>query len=141
MELHQVRYFVVLCEEQSFTRAAKRCGISQPSLTNAIKRLEAELGGSLFHRSRTKTRLTDLGILVRPYLLQIDGSTAEAKRKAEKFSAAPSISHHPRKMEAFMRAHHVVAVLAVLVIGLGTKQYLFPPKQAEANLTLSRTPW
>jgi len=33
-----------------------------------------------------------------------------------------------------MRAHHVVAVLAVLFIGLGTKQFLFPPKQAEANL-------
>jgi len=31
-----------------------------------------------------------------------------------------------------MRAHHVIAVVAVLVIGLGTKQFLFPPKQANA---------
>jgi hypothetical protein len=36
-------------------------------------------------------------------------------------------------MEAFMRAHHVIAVVAVLVIGLGAKQYLFPPKQANAD--------
>jgi hypothetical protein len=35
-------------------------------------------------------------------------------------------------MEAFMRAHHVIAVVAVLVIGLGAKQFLFPPKQANA---------
>ena len=33
-----------------------------------------------------------------------------------------------------MRAHHVIAVVAVLVIGLGAKLYLFPPKQAEANV-------
>jgi DNA-binding transcriptional LysR family regulator len=36
MQMHQIRYFLALCEERSFTRAAKRCGISQPSLTNAI---------------------------------------------------------------------------------------------------------
>ena len=33
-----------------------------------------------------------------------------------------------------MRAHHVIAVIAVLVIGLGAKLYLFPPKQAEADV-------
>ena len=32
-----------------------------------------------------------------------------------------------------MRTHHVIAVVAVLVIGLGAKLYLFPPKQAEAD--------
>src|SRR5262245_20974853 len=36
MQMHQIRYFLALCEERSFTRAAKRCGVSQPSLTNAI---------------------------------------------------------------------------------------------------------
>jgi hypothetical protein len=33
-----------------------------------------------------------------------------------------------------IRAHHVIAVLAVLVIGLGAKQFLFPPRQADANI-------
>jgi hypothetical protein len=37
-------------------------------------------------------------------------------------------------MEAFMRAHHIIAVVAVLVLGLGAKQFLFPPRQAEASL-------
>jgi hypothetical protein len=37
-------------------------------------------------------------------------------------------------MEAFMRVHHVIAVVAVLVIGLGAKQYMFPPKQANADV-------
>jgi DNA-binding transcriptional LysR family regulator len=36
MQLHQIHYFLALCEEYNFTRAARRIGVSQPSLTNAI---------------------------------------------------------------------------------------------------------
>ena len=45
MKMHQVSYFLALCEEKSFTRAAKRCGVKQPSITRAIKELESEIGG------------------------------------------------------------------------------------------------
>lgn len=70
MEMHHVKYFLALCDEQNFTRAAKRCQVSQPSLTNAIKALEKEMGGVLFSRS-SKTSLTDLGSAIRPYLEEI----------------------------------------------------------------------
>ena len=33
-----------------------------------------------------------------------------------------------------LRAHHIITVIAVLVIGLGTKQFLFPPRQADAAI-------
>jgi LysR family transcriptional regulator, hydrogen peroxide-inducible genes activator len=66
MNLHQVRYFLALCEEQHFSRAARRCGISQPSLTNAIHALEQELGGLLFHR-KPRITSTRLGRLLRPH--------------------------------------------------------------------------
>ena len=99
MEMHQVRYFLALCEERNFTRAAKRCGVAQPSLTRAIKRLEEELGGSLFDRDRANNRLSDLGILVRPELARIDQSATEAKRKAAKFLTARSVKPQPRAME------------------------------------------
>jgi len=69
-----------------------------------------------------------------PQCGSIDQSTSEAKRKAKNCLSAPSITHQPRAMEAFMRAHHVMAVVAVLVIGLGAKLYLFSPKQAEADV-------
>jgi len=134
MEMHQIRYFLALCEERNFTRAAKRCGVSQPSLTNAIKRLEHTLGGPLFHRDRKNVELSELGRVVKPYLTQLNQSAYEAKRKTAKVRSAPSITHQPRAMEAFMRARHVIAVVAVLVIGLGAKLYLFPPKQAEADV-------
>jgi Bacterial regulatory helix-turn-helix protein, lysR family len=132
MQMSQVRYFLTLCEERNFTHAAKRCGVSQPSLTNAIKRLEQTLGGPLFHRDRRKIELTELGRIVKPYLKQINQIVCEAKREAAKVLSTPSIRHQPRAMEAFMRAHHIIAVVAVLVIGLGAKQFLFPPKQANA---------
>jgi len=73
MQVRQICYFLALCEEQSATRAARRCGISQPSLTNAITALERELGGALFERRRgvARTTLTDLGHAVHPYLQRI----------------------------------------------------------------------
>jgi DNA-binding transcriptional LysR family regulator len=61
MEMHQVRYFLAICETLNFTRAAERCHVSQPALTRAIKKLEEELGGPLFRRERNLTHLTELG--------------------------------------------------------------------------------
>lgn len=68
MEMQQIRYFVAAAKELNFTRAATDCGVSQPSLTRAIKLLEAELGGDLFRRERSLTHLTDLGKRVLPLL-------------------------------------------------------------------------
>ena len=70
MQMQQVHYFLALCEELNFTRAARRCGVSQPSLTNAISALEREVGGALFHR-KPSIALTGLGRMVRPYLDEI----------------------------------------------------------------------
>jgi DNA-binding transcriptional LysR family regulator len=57
MEMHQVRYFLAVCEALNFTRAAEECHVAQPSLTRAIKQLEGELGGDLFRRERPLLRL------------------------------------------------------------------------------------
>ena len=43
MEMHQIRYFLMLAETLNFTRAAEQCHVSQPALTRAIKLLEEEL--------------------------------------------------------------------------------------------------
>lgn len=134
MHMHQIRYFLALCEEHSFTQAARRCGVAQPSLTRAIKLLEEEFGGTLFDRHHQGTRLTDFGILVRSDLAQIEQSAAVAKHKAAKFLAACSATHQQRAMEVLMRAHHVIAVFAILMVGWGAKQFLFTFSEAEANL-------
>ena len=82
MELHQVRYFLAVCETMNFTRAAARCHVSQPSLTRAIKVLEVELGGPLFNRERGNTHLTELGRAVQPHLREVAAQTLAARGSA-----------------------------------------------------------
>jgi hypothetical protein len=92
MELHQVRYFLALCKEKNFTRAAKHCGVSQPSLSNAIRKLEQELGGELFHRNRVNCALSELGRVVWPHLAKLDQCAHDARRQVERFLSAPPAS-------------------------------------------------
>ena len=66
MEMQQVRYFLAVAEELNFTKAAEKCNVAQPSLTRAVKLLEGELGGPLFHRERANTHLSELGRMVQP---------------------------------------------------------------------------
>src|ERR1700755_1898294 len=82
MQMHQIRYFLVLAEELNFTRSAARCNVAQPSLTRAIKGLEDELGGPLFQRERAHTRLTELGKVILPYLEDVYRGAENARRKA-----------------------------------------------------------
>jgi DNA-binding transcriptional LysR family regulator len=82
MEMHQVRYFLTLCDELNFTRAAEKCNVAQPALTRAIKLLENEFGGHLFHRERARTHLTELGAAVRPYLVEVRQHAQQAKKLA-----------------------------------------------------------
>ena len=85
MEMHQVRYFLAVCESLNFTRAAKACNVSQPSLGRAIGKLEQELGGQLFRRERKLTHLTDLGRLMRPHLENVCNASETAQLAAKNF--------------------------------------------------------
>ena len=83
--MHQVRYFLAVCESLNFTRAAEACHVAQPSLTKAIHKLEEELGGPLFQRERNRTHLTELGQRVRPHLERLMDSAKIASAEAEGF--------------------------------------------------------
>jgi DNA-binding transcriptional LysR family regulator len=86
MEMQQIRYFLAVCDKGSFTRAAQSTYVAQPSLTQAIKKLEDELGGELFSRERSGCRLTSLGRLVEPSLRQIFREAQTIKAEAIRFS-------------------------------------------------------
>jgi DNA-binding transcriptional LysR family regulator len=82
MEVHEIRYFLALCETLNFTRAAAACNVTQPALTRAIKGLEAKLGGPLIHRERGNTHLTELGRVMQPYFRDVAARMDEARRLA-----------------------------------------------------------
>ena len=61
MELLQLRYFHEVAQTQHMTNSAKRLGMAQPALTQAIRRLEGELDAKLFERAGRNIRLTPCG--------------------------------------------------------------------------------
>lgn len=71
MELRHIRYFFIVAEELSFTRAAERLCIAQPPLSRQIQDLEKELGAKLFVRRSKGLQLTSEGVLFKQYARQI----------------------------------------------------------------------
>jgi DNA-binding transcriptional LysR family regulator len=84
LQVQHIRYFLALVDELNFTRAARRSGVSQPSLTGCIRRLEAELGGQLFTR-KPKVSVTPLGRAMAPYLGRVARDVEDAVRAARSF--------------------------------------------------------
>ena len=85
MELNEIRYFLTLSKTLNFTKAAEICGIGQPALTRAIRKMEEELGGLLFSRERNNTHLTELGRLIEPHLAEVVARAGQAKQTAARF--------------------------------------------------------
>ena len=69
MELLQLRYFLTTAEYQHMTKAAEHLQIAQPALSQAIHRLESELGIPLFERKNRSIELNDAGRLLQKRLI------------------------------------------------------------------------
>ncbi|HET6468237.1 MAG TPA: LysR family transcriptional regulator [Geminicoccaceae bacterium] len=143
--MQQVRYFVVLTETLNFTRAAERCNVTQPSLTRAIKLLEDELGGPLFHRERNNTHLTDLGRQVEPHLRrvmeEVDGARARAVAIARLqqvelrlgIAAGVGLAPFARLIGRFCAAHPTARIVLPCA---GTEQLLESLRQGELEIVV-----
>ncbi len=98
-ELRQLRYFVAVAEEMHFGRAARRLHMTQPPLSQAIQALEAQLGTSLFFRTRRSVALTAAGQTLLPevqrLLQQIDGLASLAQSAAVGESGRLSVAFVP----------------------------------------------
>ena len=123
MDLRQLRQFVAVAEARSFRRAAERLHVSQPPLSVAVQRLEAETGALLLDRSRHHVRLTVAG---EAFLREAQGLLEHADRAVEtaqraaagklgslRLSFVPSaaLGVVPRLLRAFRAGHLDVALL------------------------------
>lgn len=92
MELRHLRYFVAVAEERHFGRAAERLHMAQPPLSQAIRRLEAELGIVLLHRTTRRVDLTEAGRAFLDRARAILGDVEQAADVARRV-AAGAVGH------------------------------------------------
>jgi LysR family transcriptional regulator, hydrogen peroxide-inducible genes activator len=79
MEFHQLRYVCAIAETGSFSRAAERCRVAQPSLSQQVLKLEKDLGTKLFDRLGRSVRLTEAGRAFLPHARSILGQMETAR--------------------------------------------------------------
>jgi LysR family hydrogen peroxide-inducible transcriptional activator len=121
MELHQLRYFVAVAETGSFTRAAEREGVTQPTLSEQIMRLENTdkgIGRRLFDRLGRKVVLTDAGQVLLSHAQGILAAVGEAERAVQdsgeggrlRIGAIPTIAPFllPAAIVRFRKEHPAV---------------------------------
>lgn len=134
MELRHLRYFLAVCEELHFGRAAKRLHISQPPLSQQIRQLEEDLHVQLFYRTRRKVELTDAGRVfageARLILQQVEraaGLAVEANRsKLSRLVVACSPANVDvvlKILKAFTKRHPKIHIVV---------KSLVTPRQVEA---------
>jgi DNA-binding transcriptional LysR family regulator len=78
MELNQLETFLAVAEERSFSRAAMRLLRTQPAVSQVIRKLEADVGETLFDRAARDGSLTAAGVLLREYALRLMALRREA---------------------------------------------------------------
>ncbi len=122
MELHQLRYAESVGRHLHFTRAAEELNVAQPSVSQQIRKLEAELGVPLFHRMKRRVALTEAGALFLPraraMLQLLDEARAEVhelsgmRRGTLSVGAPPSVGTHliPAAISAFSRQQPGIAL-------------------------------
>lgn len=123
IELRQLHQFVAVAEELNFRRAALRLHMSQPPLSNAIKRIEEEVGKPLFDRGRRHVRLTPVGEIflreARRTLAQAAHGMRLAQRASDEtagslrlsFVASAALGPLPDLVRRFRQAYPGVEVL------------------------------
>ena len=99
MELHQLRYICAIADTGNFSRAAERCQVAQPSLSQQVLKLEGDLGAKLFDRLGRSVRLTVVGRAFIPHaraiLEQMDVARASVSHKNADFRGSVAVGVIP----------------------------------------------
>lgn len=124
-DFRQLRYFVAVAEELSFTRAAQRLHISQPPLSQQIQSLEADLGVKLFDRNKRNVALSEPGRVfleqARQILLKADDARSLVTQAAAGFTGqlrlayTVSVTFHPSLPQTLLRYGRLAPQVRVIL--------------------------
>jgi DNA-binding transcriptional LysR family regulator len=103
MTLQQLRYFLTAAEKGSFSAAAESLLMAQPSLSDQIRKLEAELGVALFTRAGRRLVLTEAGRMLRPHA---ERTLADAEEAIESVKEVRTLTGGTVSFGTFGSAHH-----------------------------------
>src|SRR5918998_3950354 len=112
MTLPQLRYFLAAADHGSFSAAAAALHMAQPSLSDQIRKLEAELGVGLFARAGRRLELTEAGRLFRPHAERTLAASEDAHAAVRRLR---TLTGGTASFGTFGSAHH--HLLAGLVQG------------------------
>jgi LysR family cyn operon transcriptional activator len=136
VEFRHLRYFLALADARSFTVAAERLNVTQPTLSHQIKQLETSMGTMLFERRSKDVELSEAGRLFRPYcertikelelgtlaLTELEGLMRGTLRMAVSHSFSSSML--PRTLSDFASRYPGVRVVARVVPRLDMEREL-----------------
>jgi DNA-binding transcriptional LysR family regulator len=103
MTLQQLRYFLAAAEQGSFSAAAESLLMAQPSLSDQIRKLEAELGVALFTRAGRRLVLTEAGRMLQPHA---ERTLASADDAVESVKEVRTLTGGTMSFGTFGSAHH-----------------------------------
>jgi DNA-binding transcriptional LysR family regulator len=103
MTLQQLRYFLTAADKGSFSAAAESLLMAQPSLSDQIRKLEAELGVALFTRAGRRLVLTEAGRMLRPHA---ERTLAAAEEAVESVKEVRTLTGGTVSFGTFGSAHH-----------------------------------
>ena len=104
MNLHQLRVFLTVAQSLTLTRASKRLGLAQPSVSNQLAGLEGSIGTRLFERGHNRMVLTDAGqVLLR-----------HAQSILREVDEAEAVLREPAKLKRSLTDQEIVAFTAGL---------------------------
>lgn len=92
MDLRQISYLMLICEEGSFNKAASKAGVVQPALSAQVRKLESEFGVTLFVRTPRGVRPTAAGTLLYDLAASITKQIADAKQKLAEIVQSEQVS-------------------------------------------------
>lgn len=149
MDIRQLRYFIEIARQKSFTQASARLRISQPALSKTVKNIEEEIGAEVFDRKNKSIALTDCGEVLleaaRKAVLQFDAITESLNdittlKKGKLAVGIPSVIGTTYFAPIIARFKHAYPGIDLRIVEEGARTILTQVIESQINIGIIIAP-